>query len=184
MQYAGPGKIPSERDDWFRERVLPLYGLPPSWSGLRMTGDSHRAWIDAHDGRGPQRTGWEMLGLCHGNPLDPSGGLLQVISATLPGPQAHDLLKAESHRAGSGVEMRSTSPVTTVVRVEGEPIVFEGLEDGSGWVLQATLGPTLLSIVGVHWPREGLDLVRVPDVEPYIAGFHNFLRSQNDSPQK
>jgi hypothetical protein len=143
-----------------------------------MIGEGQRQWEDAHDGRGPQRTGWEMLGLAHGNPLSPTGGLLQVISATLPGPDPHDLLRSESHRPGSDIRMGATHPIQASVRVDGEAIAFEGIESGSGWVLKATIGPVLLSIVGVHWPRHDLKLVRVSDVEPYITGFHDFIQSQ------
>jgi hypothetical protein len=80
-------------EHWYREATIPLYGLPPSYGGPRMIGDSQREYRDDHDGRGPQLVGWQSLGLVHGNPVSGADPALQVITATMPGPTAIELLR-------------------------------------------------------------------------------------------
>lgn len=157
-------------EHWYREAAIPIYGLPPSYGGPRMIGDSQREYRDDHDGRGRQLVGWQSLGLVHGNPVSGADPALQVITATMPGPTAIDLLRAEGLRPRSDADPESTSPVHTTVLVDSTPVDFDGIESGSCWVVQAQIGQHMVSAVGVHWPRDGLELVRIEDPEPYISG--------------
>ena|SRR6266511_2964831 len=90
-----------------------------------MIGDSHREYRDDHDGRGPQRVGWEGLGLGHVNPISGAYSWLQVITATMPGHEAIDLLRAEALRPQSDANPRSTSAVLVTILVDGAPVESE-----------------------------------------------------------
>jgi hypothetical protein len=168
-------------EHWYREAAIPIYGLPPSYGGPRMIGDSQREYRDDHDGRGRQLVGWQSLGLVHGNPVSGADPALQVITATMPGPTAIDLLRAEGLRPRSDADPESTSPVHTTVLVDSTPFDFDGIESGSCWVVQAQIGQHMVSAVGVHWPRDGLELVRIEDPEPYISGRAEFIRTLGGS---
>jgi hypothetical protein len=170
-------------EHWYREGTLPLYGLPPEWQGVRMIGGAHREWRDDHDGRGPQRIGWESLGLGHGNPVSAVEPWLHVITSTLPGPTVAQILEAEKLREQPDPSPEPTSPLRMNIFVDASPIEFRGVESGHFQVGQASIGEYLLTVAGARWPLDGLELVRIRDPEPYITGRSEFLRTLQDSAQ-
>src|SRR5205085_3342557 len=124
-------------------------------------------------------------GLAHGDPRSATEPYLQVITSSLPGPGVDELLDpgvdellaAEARRPGWRIGRRPYHPCAAVVSVDGVPVAFAGVESGDGWAVEARLSDHMLSVVGVRFAREGLTLVRIGEVEPYIPGRRNLLDS-------
>jgi hypothetical protein len=64
------------------------------------------------------------------------------------------------------------------VSLDGDKVVFKGLRAPDGWVLQASFERYAVTVVGVRFPPEGLVLNRILDVEPYVSGRRQYLRSR------
>jgi hypothetical protein len=165
----------SDYQDWYREGSLPLYGLAPSYTGIRMIGDSNRLFVDDHDGRGSRQVAFS-LGLAHGDAVSETEPYLQVITAIPPGPEPIELLRAEAARPTSSFDDQGATPVRMPIGLDGEEVEGHGIASGDCWVVTLPRGNFVVSVVGVRWPREHLELVRIEDPEPYIAGRSEFIR--------
>jgi hypothetical protein len=55
------------------------------------------------------------------------------------------------------------------IRVDGEPVAFEVLADGRHWVAQGECGDLVVTLEARDLPLEEVRLVRVTDLEPYLA---------------
>jgi hypothetical protein len=153
-------------------RVVPLFGLD-GWTGSRMTGD----W------------GWEndrlvVAGLEHG---DRQGGGLWVHVQTTSGDPEQ---VAFDHRMS--VQLAATRPdrypavrdrlaadpgTRVVVTVENTPCEFRLWRDDAGWTAAARHGDAGLVVEGpAAADITQVRLVRVTDIEPYIAGRRAWLR--------
>jgi len=177
----------ANQEDWYRHTDLPLFGLPDSYVGLRQLGDGERFLEGEGEARGatppssrtPRR--WvlqnESYGLLHGDPLSSGSPVLQVMTSrnTLSDPS--DLLNAEALRPGSALDFGERRPFTTTVSLDGDEVVFNGIRARDGWVLQASFEGYAVTVVGVRFPPEGLVLIRILDVEPYISGRREYLRT-------
>jgi hypothetical protein len=177
----------ANQQNWYRHTDLPLFGLPDSYVGLRLLGDGERFLEGEVHGatrpssQAPRR--WvlesESYGLAHGDPLSPEGPRLQVTTSRNTLAEPADLLNAEALRPGSALDFGGPRPFTTTVSLDGEEVVFNGIRAPDGWVLQASFEGYAVTAVGVRFPPEGLVLIRILDVEPYISGRREYLRSRH-----
>jgi hypothetical protein len=58
------------------------------------------------------------------------------------------------------------------IPVDGEPVAFEVLGDGRRWVAQGEQGDLVVTLEARDLPLAEVRLVRITDVEPYLAGPH------------
>jgi hypothetical protein len=168
----------------FRAAPLPLYGLPPSWAGPRhLGGYGHRQ----AKGGGPVVT---SMSLAHGDPLASHGPELRVEvradpeePARAPGAEAElrrlladDLRWQAAVAAGQdpgpwGAPAAGEAAWSEVtVPVDGRPVAFSWLAEDRHWVAHAELEDRTLVLFARDLPPDQVALVRVRDVEPYLAG--------------
>lgn len=164
-------------EEGLRQTALPLYGLPESYTGLRLVGDSERAFEENKTAKTGRQLTSERYGLFHGSPLSATEPNLQVITSTVPGPEVLTVLGDEARRPSSDADTARAYPCSTSILLDEEPHTFEGLESGSCWAVQAAFPAYVLTLVGVRHPRDRLALVRIRDPEPYIAGRRDFLQA-------
>lgn len=172
-----PSQLTVVHANWWREGVLPLYGLPVGKECLRIIGEGHREYVDDHDGRGPQMVGWHGLGLGHGNPISEVDPWLHVMTATIPGPTVEELLLGEKLRQQPYARLSHPSGVRSTIMIDGRFSEFEGIEEGDCWAIQGLHAGYVVSVAGIRWPRDGLELVRIDDPEPYLSGWTEFLQN-------
>ena len=173
----------------FNAAPFPLYGLPPSWTGARFLG----GWAAQRDYRaGVERTTSMQLG--HGDRLADRGPLLlvEVDANAWPRLNPPNLAERLAH-AGAGAGPGPATPTgpgpagaaaspaavgaeagSAVERVEipvdGAPVSFELLGDGRHWVAQGERGDLVVTLEARDLPLAQVQLVRVTDLEPYLAG--------------
>jgi hypothetical protein len=172
----------------FRAAPFPLYGLPPAWPGPRHLG----GW-EGHSAEGRQMV-TTALSLAHGDPMADEGPQLrvevrvedvdteQVVTVRLQSrrdlaeelwlraaPHADDLAQHVEQLAAARCRPDpSWSQVT--IPVSGRPVAFEWLAEGRHWVARAELDDRTLTVHGRDLPVESVELVQVPDLEPYFQG--------------
>jgi len=150
--------------------LLPLYGLA-QWDGPRMVGD----WGTAN---GELTT----VGLYHGEPDD--GPRVHVMVDTRdPGdPVQERRMSAVDHEADRDAVMaaldRAASPATATVTisVDGNPEIFDHWVDGTTWYAARQHGEHALVIEAHDVSPDDVAVVRVDDVEPYLAGRRAWIR--------
>jgi hypothetical protein len=168
----------------FRSAKMPLYGLGPSFRGVRTL----LGWEGSDD----DVTG---LGLGHGDPFDlASPGVEVRVKARSAFLQAGigdrgRLARELWHRAhplppGSPETFLAShwerehelasrpQPVwgTVAIPVDGRPVEFHWLAEGDHWVGVRDLDDVFLTMWGHGLPPEEVQLVRVRDLEPYVTG--------------
>jgi hypothetical protein len=170
-------------EDAFRRSELPLYGLPPGWSGARFLG-----------GYGTDGRNVTSLTLAHGDPYDESGPEVRVEvsrASALPGeyqrrrlfeelenaslgpppvmdPEAFRRFVHERHRRIRDLPDPLWTPVS--LSVDGRPVRFEHLAKGERWVACAPLDDAFLVLHGRRMPVGAVSLVRITDAAPYVDG--------------
>jgi hypothetical protein len=175
-------------EEAFRNAPFPLYGLPPFWAGPRSLGGM--GW----GGMGKD-AGLTELELRHGDPEDPEGTELRISSSVSRGERdlpwalvlrglAEDLW-VEGHPPPSDHEQlrqwinarerehrRQETPSFAPVRipVDDESVSFDHLADGSAWVAVTRRDALAITLRARNLSIEGVELVTVRDVEPYIEG--------------
>lgn len=185
MDYVQPNPDEEQRfreealrwEQEFRRTALPLFGLPESYTRLRLIGDSDRTFEEDKTAKTGRQLTSERYGLFHGDPLSATEPNLQVFTSTHPGPEVLSLLGAEASRPSSDADPTRAHPCSTSILLDEEPHTFEGLESGSCWACAAAFPGYVVTVVGVRHPRDGLALVRIRDPEPYIAGRRDFLQA-------
>ncbi len=60
--------------------------------------------------------------------------------------------------------------------VDGEPVEFAVLSEGTHWVAQATINETVVGIQARHWTLGSTGLVTEGDFEPYERGARTIRR--------
>lgn len=187
------------QEQLFRTPPFPLYGLSPSWQGHRFLGGMGGGGMgrDASVNR---------LELAHGDPsgsqlrVSSSGGrgeaelpeefLLQELAEQLwrevhrPPPDLspdrfHEWLEAEDRERRMG-EAPPFGPVE--IPVEGEPVRFAYLAQGSGWVALGRRAGVTISLLARNLDVRQVELVTVRDVEPYIEGSRRLHERWEDPP--
>lgn len=170
----------------FRHPQLALYGLPPSWPGRRFIGAIGSGGI----GKTARITN---LQLGHGDPADPNGPELRVDSSvgdfgreSALRDLAEDLwratdgrparLEAEEFQAWLDARdreyrQRPTPAFTPVeVLIDGEPVSFDYLAAVRAWVAHSVVDGLQVTLHARNMDVDGVQLVRILDVEPYIRG--------------
>jgi hypothetical protein len=153
--------------------LLPLYGLA-GWDGPLMTGDWR--WSGGE---------LECAGLSHGAP---NGASLQVVTtAGDPGPIAHTLRMTDElerlgpPRSGDDLdamrERLAAAPARSVTAgLGGRTVEFTRWDGSLRWHAAAPFGEHGLVLEGRDLDPAALQLERVTDVEPYLAGRNAYLR--------
>jgi hypothetical protein len=139
--------------------LLPLYGVA-GWAGLIMIGDWE--WYNDDLSR---------AGLSYGDPLGgPLGGTCIAVTTCADEesvPQAGPFGPVRLPPTGPGPE----------ISLDGRPVPVDSWREVDSWHAVATLGDHLVHIeVGGPAP-DRIDLVRVTDVEPYLAGSRAYLHA-------
>lgn len=149
--------------------LMPLYGVA-GWTGPVMTGD----WEWYNDELA-------VAELAHGDPLG-DGPFIAV--ATTTGETGHDGppgrrdplgLRPEGEILAAGAE--HTDAGTTQISVDGQPVGVAWRRDDQAWYATGGLGGHRLRIETRHTTPDQVDLVRIVDIEPYLAGRRSFLRA-------
>lgn len=159
----------------------------------RMRASAHQlAMYGVDDGPPPFMTGawsWEngvltTVGLAYGE-RDGAGPWTQVLTTVadpatvvatlrmtaLPHPQDEDGFRALDERLAA-------TPVTaTPIVVDGRPTTFDRCSDGPRWYASAQLGEHGVVVEARGVAPEHVRLVRVHDIEPYLAGRRAYLRA-------
>jgi hypothetical protein len=158
----------SELDEQMRAaaHLLPLYGVA-GWPGVVMTGD----W-EWHNGQ------LATAELAHGDPL--GDGPLVAVKTTndLDSVSLPDWLGGPPF-SPDGVDIHTEvgPPGAADISVDGQRTGFDCWRDGPAWYATGSLGDHHLSIEGRHTAPEQVSLIRVLDIEPYVAGRRAYLRA-------
>lgn len=174
----------------FRRAPFPLYGLPSSWEGGRFLGGAGWGGV-----RGRVRT--HHLSLVHGVLIEGEGPIL-VVETALPeepgggGPLrilGEELWRGSANDVPEAVELlrrrwvghphvADLSPLPSrtkhVISVEARPEAFDVLSQPDRWVARARVEGFDVTLEGVEFPPEGVSLVRITDLTPYILGTRLF----------
>jgi hypothetical protein len=150
---------------------LPLFGLPESFTDLRLVGDREVSrWEERAHGRVTSGTS-ETFGLVHGGPPGrPGQSYLQVLSSTLPGPEPTALLTAEAERPESDNSLDDAREFAISISLDGNPVEFRGVRTAAVWACSTDFPGYAIAVIGVRWPTEDLVLVPILDVIPYVEG--------------
>jgi hypothetical protein len=170
----------------FRNAPFPLYGLPPSWTGERFLGGSAVSGETIH-----------ALSLGHGSIVEGRGATLIVGTAT-PGqrPSNGPLEQFASHLWSGdastpeaamtlypeeSMEQEPPSDLTPLpirgkasIAIDGARVRFDVVFGNGVWAGRATVGSNDVLVRGRDWDIEGVALVRIVDLDPYIAGTRRF----------
>jgi hypothetical protein len=187
---GAPERWNRRQEESFRTAPFPLYGLPPTWRGLRSLGGGD--W--GGTGRHAVPTELELI---HGDPEGPAGAVLRVVVSSELGKRevsrnhalrrlAEDLWR-EQDRPPSGlppehlhewarardreVRSRETPPTAPVhVPVDGRPIPFDHISEGTAWAAVGIADDVTITLRARSIAIEAVELRRVTDVDPYIEG--------------
>lgn len=156
----------------FRQPPFPLYGLPTSWVGLRLIAGS--GWSSG--------IGTTSLSLMH---------------RSQPGPDASQLVVEVCRQRGSlnfhkaeieewvglrddieGEPIRESEWKAVQIPVVGQDLDFEMIRgEDERWGALSSRGDLVMKIEANHFPIENLSLVEITDVEPYLRGQDDFMRT-------
>ncbi|HZP90185.1 MAG TPA: hypothetical protein VFC04_04215 [Actinomycetota bacterium] len=135
------------------------------------------------------------LSLVHGSLVEGEGPMLVVETALPDAPSgggplrilAEDVWSGRAHTVFEAIErvrarwsghtpFDATPPSRTgdVIVVDGVPIQFDRLARPDEWVACARVGAYRVTLEARCFPVEGLELVRVTDLAPYILGSRRF----------
>jgi hypothetical protein len=161
----------------FRAAPFPLYGLPPTFAGLRYLAGS-----GSRRARG-ERPVVTSLSLGHGDPAAEQGPQLVVEVQTepggagagpVPGPELRAALAEELAWAGGAGRRAGDAGAPAwsevAIPVEGRPVGFARLAAGRHWVAWAELEGRTLVLRARDLAPGQVELVRAGDVEPYLEG--------------
>jgi hypothetical protein len=134
--------------------LLPLYGVA-DWTGPVMTGD----W-EWHNGR------LELAELAHGDPL--GEGLCIAVATSTDAPAPGGLPGHEHIDAAAG---------TVEISVGGQLVEFTCWRDAHAWSAIGRLVDHHLRIQARGITAGQVALIRITDIEPYLAGRRSYLRA-------
>jgi hypothetical protein len=151
--------------------VLPCYGLA-EWSGLRLSGD----W-EWEDGR------LRTAGLAHGDPVGDGPGLHVRTVVGNPRSEVTSLRmrdRGDPHDTEQRLRRHREAETVTdndiELPVDGVPVRFQTWRERELWWGAAEHAGFGLVVEARRMPPESVALVRVYDIEPYLAGRRQRLR--------
>lgn len=164
----------AQREHVLRRRPFPIYGLDDRWTGVR--------WAAGWGGSGKDV---QHIGLGYGDPFDDDAPLTRVFTWRLSPPMegltvanaARQLAEYLWHEAAAPHELVRPSftaddPTASwselVIPVDGLPLAFRSLAEGSFWVGLARTGGALITVEAHGINPDDIGLVTVEDVEPYL----------------
>lgn len=164
----------AQRDDALRQRSFPIYGLDDQWTGRRWAG-----------GWGGSAGRVDRIDLAHGDAYDEAAPLVRIETVTLQhdpvgmkeAMAAQELAQHLWREGGDHDAVRPafTSPDPTAswadlaLPVDGRPTAFRFLATGASWVALGRVGDCLVAIQARHVDPDGMGLVTVDAVGPYLA---------------
>lgn len=146
--------------EWYRQPALPLLELAQPTPALRTIGDSASDSDDV-----------VLLSLAYGDPRR-SDGPLVIVTVSKPefAPDLDDALDAELSRIGLAIGRDSLTAEHATLTCDGTVVPINLTRLGRFDATQFHHGGVVVTVVTRDWPIEGIVLVRVRDVEPYIEG--------------
>jgi hypothetical protein len=156
----------------FRQAPFPLYGLPTSWVGLRLVGGW--GWSSG--------IGATSLSLMHRS--RPGSDASQIVVAVCRRGDALNFHKAEIEEwVGlrddfEGEPIRESEWKAVQIPVAGQDFDFEMIRgEDARWGALSSQGDLVIQIEANHFPIEDLSLIEITDVEPYLRGQDDFMRT-------
>jgi hypothetical protein len=172
----------------FANAPFPLYGLPPSWTGGRFLGGGSWGSTLGHEII-------HAMSLVHGVLVEGQGPIL-VVETTVRGRSAGgralrtfaEFLWTNEATPSEAMEMlreRTTirehddlSPLPlrghANVSIDERPVSLDVVFGTGVWVGRASVGSNDVTVEGRDFELEGLQLVQVRDLDPYIVGTRRF----------
>jgi hypothetical protein len=156
----------------FRHAPFPLYGLPETWTGLRLVGGW--GWTDG--------VGASRLSLTHRSHAGPDSSEVVVEVSKERGSVSFHKAEIEEW-AGlrddfEGELIRESEWKAVQIPVDGRRFDFEMIRgEGDRWGALSSRGDLVVLILASHFPIEELSLVEITNVEPYLRGLDEFLRA-------
>jgi hypothetical protein len=156
----------------FRQAPFPLYGLPESWRGLRLVGG--RGWT--------QGIGTSSLSLVHRSHAGPDASEIVVHVSRERGPVNYHKAEIEKwvrlRGDFEGEPIRESEWMLVQILVAGRSFDFEMIRgEDDRWGALSSRGSLMVKVEANRFPIEGLSLVEITDVEPYLRGQDEFLRA-------
>jgi len=152
-------------------QLLPLYGVA-DWTGLRLLGD-----------RGWHNDALTEVGLAHGD-RNSTGPVAGVQVTMRDGESAVRNLRIAEHDWSGEVQLRAlehrlaATPTTSVdITIDGQPERFTRWNDDARWYAAARRDDHSVVIEARDITTAHIGLVRVRDIEPYLAGRRAHLRA-------
>lgn len=175
------------REEMWRHLPFEPFGLPAAWQGER--------WARGMSWSGSAVSSVE---LGFGREGDDNGPLLRVDTASndrpsqrslrtvaeelwwsareMPRGLSPDQMAGWHHRRGRELAARAEPRWSRVVLlVDGRPVRFDIFVEGRWWVARGEAGDRIITIWGRSWPLDGLELVMVADIEPYVEGWRRLM---------
>ena len=180
---------------WYTAPGLPLYGLPPDWTGHRCPGQRAGRQAIRHAGpfgmfnRPTGPLGVAALGLTH---IAADGGRLhvashrvtnyQIIEAMAAGNLFRRLARPLLSEAGreafdeAVIAMRARFRSgqlawhREVIPVDAAAVPFRALHLGTDWVAVAQVDDVWVQVDAQQFPVGRVRLVRIADPQPYLSG--------------
>ena len=179
-----PGRALARRrrrtEELLRRAPFALYGLPASWGESRLIG-----------GYGTSNGKLTSLELLHGDPSAAAGPYLGAESSVVV-PGHRDLrsyqmelwreasrrqldvpperLPGAVNRLEEALRARAADWKKVSIPVDGAPLEFEWLEEGSAWVAVREGPDVTVKVRGGNFPLEWVRLVTIRDLQPYLDG--------------
>jgi hypothetical protein len=156
----------------FRHAPFSLYGLPESWRGLRLIGG--RGWT--------QGIGTSSLGLVHRSHAGPDASEIVVHVSREHSPVNSQKAEIEGwvglRDDFEGEPIRESEWRPVQIPVTGQRFDFEMIRgEDDRWGALSSRGNLVVKVEANRFPIEGLSLVEITDVEPYLRGQDEFLRA-------
>lgn len=186
-------RMDHETEESLRSLPFPLYGLPPTWRGVRF--------IAGH-GRSGRVITSASLGHADGSPFDPEVSELRVEvspAAEHASPHGDRLTHWLAHASAPDLPLDASPEEMAIwhlqierdaralmqeawrdleVSVDGVPRAFRLLEREQAWTARGRIGDHDVRFEARRFAHARLELVTVTDVEPYIDGGRK-LREEN-----
>jgi hypothetical protein len=138
---------------------VPAYGLPPSWRGIRATGDTCFETGITRDAAGVSAEIHESVELMH----HAGESVLRVESSDHVRPISDDALLELLDGAGTCGSM--------TISIDGRLVAFASAHNADRFVARWAGYKAAVTVVGERWPTAtGLELVRITDFARYHEG--------------
>jgi hypothetical protein len=170
------------REELYRQSTLPLYEVA-GWSGFRFVGGSGGSGPQLHSltlafratpaDNAPEVRVTTQVADWRADELIAEGLAHELACATFPRSSFDDTFDAMAWHDAAEAHAQHLAQrpwSSTTVEVDGQALAFRVLHEGEAWVAHAGVDGYVVSVRGQGVALSDVALVRVTDIEPYIAG--------------